>query len=178
VASGAIALSFRARQLVLTAGGLGLAAWLTLAYVKVGAEVSDRYWGTDDRFARYRESYRGPAALVLVAFRTPWLPRAERTFPWTAVPIPGWTNDVRSGAALAQNDPLLQGPLVFGKYHPALVEPVRQRFPGRQLLVYFMGDGPGDDLVMRAEDVVINGAPAPPAENFGGFVFDPIRRPR
>ena len=176
LASGVVALIFRGRRIVLLCGGLAVAAWLVFAFARVGAEVSDRYWGTDDRFARYRERYQGEPAVVLVAFRTPGLTGPATYLPWTGVNVGRWTNGIRIEGALAQNSPRLDGPLVFGKYHPALVEPVRKSFPGRRLLVYFMGDDPKDDVVARAEDITFRGRPTLPypPDNFDGFVFDPF----
>ena len=176
LAGGAAALAFRGSRLVLLGGGLALAGWQAHAFSRVSAEVSDRYWGTDNRFARYRESYQGEPAVVLVAFRTPGLTGPATNLPWTGVNVGRWTNGIRIEGALAQNGPFFDGPLVFGKYHPALVEPVRKAFPGRRLLVYFMGDDPKEDRVVRAEDISFRNAAAPPTppDNFDGFVFDPF----
>jgi hypothetical protein len=136
--------------------------------LRAKSEVTGRYWGTDDRFHRFAESYHGPDALVLVAFRT-----ASVTNPpyfWTGPPIGFWTNGVRILGAQSANAPLLDGPLVFARYHPALLDSLRESFPSRRMVVYLAADDPEEDAVLSLDEFRrLSGGHVitkPPADNF------------
>ena|GEM_PF-3029592 len=134
-------------------------------------EISDQYWGTDDRFVRYAQSYDGADAVVMVAFRTQGRLLKDEVS-WTAVDVIAWTNGVRIVGAQAANSPFLDGRIVYARFHPALVPLIREQFPDRRILLYIAGDDPQHDEVLPMEHVKL---PLEhwdmPEINFDGFVI-------
>jgi 4-amino-4-deoxy-L-arabinose transferase-like glycosyltransferase len=138
-------------------------------------EVSRLYWGTDDRFARLAAEWSKPPALVVVAFThgSPVGRYRYTSFLHEVV----WAQNIRALGALGVNSPDLDGPVVFARYHPALMAEIRARFPDRQLWFYLVGTG-GDDLLVPYES---SGLPAleagaeRPKDNFDGFTILPVR---
>jgi hypothetical protein len=134
-------------------------------------EISGNYWGTDARFARLRDAYRGPPAVVLLVFRSAHGESASNDL--TGTGVARWPNFIRVLSAQAANAPLLDGPLVFGRYHPALVDEVRRSFPGRALFVYVMADDPREDALLPLERFRLNAKldSVTPKPNFSGLVL-------
>lgn len=172
-ASGVVALR-RVRGRLSTAAALvGLLLWSGLALRRAGAEVGHRYWGVDRRFAAFVEQWRGPPALVLVAFRTRTWAVPPDSLAWTGYEVlGGFPNGTRIGGAFAQNTPGLDGPVVFAKFHDSLVPDLRAAFPGRVVLFYAMGDEPADDLVFPLERVRLRGVRETPEPNFDSVVLE------
>jgi 4-amino-4-deoxy-L-arabinose transferase-like glycosyltransferase len=154
--------------------GVVLVAWFgwnAFAMAQSWRELGDEYWGTDARFRRVVDSWKGAPALVMVAFSPDPAP-IDPPFWTTRLLRPGrWYDNQRAGAALAQNAPLLDGPVVFAKFHPALVNELAQRFPGRALWLYVeTPDASRDRLVPYAgAEVPVGDAGAPPPDNFDGY---------
>jgi hypothetical protein len=155
-----------------------VAAWLGLgAAATWGAsrEVARGYWGTDDRFARAAASWLKEPILVMVAFRGEAAPPQPSYF-WTSfLRQPVWKNSVRALGALAMDGPLLDRRVLFAKYHPALVDPLRARFPERTLWLWIVEDDRADTIVPYDGSPFAAGArelPAP-ADDFDGFRFPP-----
>jgi hypothetical protein len=107
----------------------------------------------------------------MVAF-TP-APAPIRPLFWTTRLLgPGdWLKSQRVGGALAQNAPLLDGPVVFAKFHPGLVDDLRARFPDRELWMYLEAPRAEDDVLSRYDGRALRlpPSPSPPAENFDGY---------
>jgi 4-amino-4-deoxy-L-arabinose transferase-like glycosyltransferase len=147
----------------------GITGWLA------AREVSRFYWGTDDRFARLAAAWSKPPALILVAF-APGAPIGRYRYTSFLHRVT-WAENIRSLGALGGNSPTLEGPVVFARYHPALMSGIRARFPDRQLWLYLMGTG-GQDLLVPYES---SGLPAleagsvQPKDNFDGFTLLPAR---
>jgi hypothetical protein len=155
--------------------GLGAALVNIAVAVRVRAEISSRYWGTDERFIELRDHYRGPAALVLIAFGDYQSTSVPNKL--TGTGVWHWPNGIRILSAQAANTPLLDGRLVFGRYHPALVAEAQREFPGRKVFVYLMSEEPRDDSLIPLERFQLSlhsDAPAPP-ENFSGVVLRTTR---
>jgi hypothetical protein len=154
---------------------LAMVAWLgwnAMALVKSGQELSGVYWATDARFQRLLDSWNRPASLVMVAFTHE--PAPIRPLFWTTRQIRegNWMRDLRAGAALSANAPLLDGPVVFAKFHPALVGELRERFPGRQLWIYVDTPRAADDYLVRYDPARPELDPAgklPPKDNFEAY---------
>jgi hypothetical protein len=172
-ALGLLELAARSRARARLAWGMGIAAAVVsiIAGARAHAEVSNGYWGTDARFLQLRDHYHGPDAVVLVAFREESAAGVPNNL--TGTGVWRWPNGIRILSAQAANAPLLDGPLVFGRYHPALISAVRRSFPRRKLFVYIMAQNPRDDALMPLERFRLN-TPAnlpPPADNFSGVVL-------
>jgi 4-amino-4-deoxy-L-arabinose transferase-like glycosyltransferase len=149
--------------------GNGVTGWLA------GREVSRSYWGTDDRFARLAASWDKPPALILVAFSlgTPIGHYRYTSFLSNVT----WAENIRSLGALGVNSPGLDGPVVFARYHPALMPEIRARFPGRQLWLYLTGIR-GQDLLVPYESSgmpLLEAGAVRPKDNFNGFTILPTR---
>ena len=153
-------------------------AFALLAVVAAARELSGDYWGTDDRFERGARAWSHGRAIALVAFTHDRLPHLA-SYRWTSfLRDAAWRNSVRANAAVGVDAPDLAGDaVVFAKYHPALVDDLRARFPDRALWLWIVeGDEAGGDLV-----VPLDGSPlaswhrdAPrPRDNFDAFVFPP-----
>jgi hypothetical protein len=151
--------------------------WLGANGVALGAalgELSDRYWGVD---ARFESADRFPPgnSLVMVAFKTDGV--AMHHLRWTGFTSPDsksrWRNSVRALSALTLNAPSDDGPLVFAKYHPAMVDDLRARFPNHVLYIYILGDRPEADQLAPYEGSVvskIDRVTVWPRDNFDGYV--------
>lgn len=157
--------------------GIVLAAWLgynAYALHRSYRELDATYWGTDARFARLEQTWSREPALVMIAFdrsgvRTP--------LKWTSPLVKGdrWLNGVRALSALGVNDPTFDGPVVFAKFHPALVAPLQARFPSRTLWLYEMSaDAARDRLMPFDPSTVFDELVAPPPDNFDGFVLESV----
>lgn len=173
VVAGAGFVLFRGKRALLRVAVVATVALYGLASYHVWRETHRSYWGTDERFIEYAERYQGPPAVVLVAFSTKGT-RARR-LSWTGMPVPEWVNGIRILSAQAANTPFLDGPLVFGRFHPALVQPVREQFPGRKVLVYVLTARAETDVVLPVEELRLK----PPREgwewpavNFEDFILD------
>ena len=149
-------------------------AWNVGGYAVAARELTSwPFWGTDDRFAELASHWREPGpALVLVQFgqddvKSPALHAMGAQGPGT------WLLGVRALGALGENSPTNDGPVVFAKYHPALVP----QFAGtrRRWLYTAWADRSKDTLVP------LDGAPSslpPPPPNFDGFrVGPPLEAP-
>ncbi|WP_394822861.1 hypothetical protein [Pendulispora albinea] len=153
-------------------------AWNAVVMVVAVREIRGSYWGTDDRFAHLVASWterKEPDALVMVAFRHAENP-ARATYRLTSfLRDAEFKNGIRALGALAQNRADLGGPIVFAKYHPALVPELRARFPKRALWLYIVEDdprGPRADTLQRVDAAAVSDAPErerPPKENFDAF---------
>lgn len=153
------------------------ALWLGANGVALAAafgEMSDRYWGVDARFES-GERFPTGKTLVMVAFKTDGV--LMHHLRWTGFTSPDpksrWHNSVRALSALTLNAPSDDGALVFAKYHPAMVEELRARFPTHALYIYILADQPEADQL-----AVYDGSPASeidlvtvwPRDNFDGYV--------
>jgi 4-amino-4-deoxy-L-arabinose transferase-like glycosyltransferase len=150
--------------LLLTNGVMG---WLA------AREVSHLYWGTDDRFARLAAAWSKPPALILVAF-APGAPIGNYRLT-TFMRGVTWAQNIRSLGALGVNSPNLDGPVIFARYHPALMPEIRARFPDRQLWLSLMGLG-GHDLLVPYESsglTALEAGAVRPKDNFDGFTILP-----
>ena len=151
--------------------------WLAANGVALGAalgELSDRYWGVDARFAS-ADRFPPGNSLVMVAFKTDGVPMHHLR--WTGFTSPDpksrWRNSVRALSALMLNAPSDDGPLVFAKYHPAMVDELRARFPNHALYIYLLGDRPeADQLALYVDSPVseIDRVTVWPRDNFDGYV--------
>ncbi|MES1242901.1 MAG: hypothetical protein ABUT39_14900 [Acidobacteriota bacterium] len=147
----------------------GVTGWLAVH------EVSQLYWGTDDRFARLAEDWNRPPALVLVAF-APGTPIGDYRLT-TFMRGVRWSQNIRALGALAVNGPELDGPVVFARYHPALMAEFRARFPDRQLWLYLLSAG-GQDLLVPYDSsglAFLEAEAVRPEGNFDGFTLQPAR---
>lgn len=133
-------------------------------------EVSQFYWGTDDRFVRLAEDWDQPPAVVLVAF-SPGAPIGRYRF--TSFLKLTWAQNIRALGALGVNSPELDGPVVFARYHPGLMRDIRSRFPDRQLWIYLMGLT-GRDLLVPYESsglTFLEAGAEWPKDNFDGYTI-------
>jgi 4-amino-4-deoxy-L-arabinose transferase-like glycosyltransferase len=163
----AVALADLQPRAIVLAAAIGV-SYDAYAVVRAGRELSDSYWGTDDRFAKLAAGWSSRPALVLVAFRRP---RAlPIRYEWTSKLRGEWVPSRRILGALHPNDPHLSGPVVFARFHPGLVRPLRARFPDRETWLYVVEDDPhaADSLVRYGETP----DEPPPKENFGAHVFE------
>lgn len=150
-----------------------VAVWLSLSAFSFARSVAELpgYWSTDTRFADLARDWHRERALVMVAFSPE--PAAIRPLWWTThlVKEGVWWNGQRAGAALAENAADLDGPVVFARFHPALVPALRAGFPGRAMWLYVMHADARDDRVAPYEASSALGADeAAPADNFDGWV--------
>jgi hypothetical protein len=171
-----VALS-RLRLLALVAA-TGWAAWNGYALVGSEREIAGDYFGTDDRFARVAASWdakkNGPA-LVMVAFTHDGYPKRP-TYRWTLdLKDVYFMNSVRALSAVGLDSPRLDGPIVFAKYHPALVPELRERFKDRRFFLYTVkdGEGGGDTLLPFDESTLTPAERAAPypRDNFDGYIL-------
>jgi 4-amino-4-deoxy-L-arabinose transferase-like glycosyltransferase len=146
----------------------GAMGWLA------ASEVSRLYWGTDDRFARLAAAWNKPPAMVLVAF-SPGPPPTGHYHYTTFLNGLKWPRNIRALGALGVNSPDLDGPVVFARYHPALMPEIRARFPERQLWLYVMGSGAADRLVPYNSSGLssLEAGAVRPKDNFDGFTIPP-----
>jgi hypothetical protein len=158
-------------------------AWNALAFTHVVREIDAPTWGyfgVDGRFAKlHREWTRGPA-LVMVVFGPDDVHNPE--LGWTSVVPAGstWMLDIRAMAALAENaTTVADGEIVFAKFHPALVDELVARYPGRALYLYVANaDASKDTLAPYDPAPFTGGRPHPrPADNFEGFRTAPPLEP-
>lgn len=153
-------------------------AWNGYALKNAYAELPG-YWGVDDRFARVRKTWDHEPALVMVAFDDAQIRVAPLR--WTSTLIRGglWLNSIRSLGALAENTPNLDGPIVFVKFHPGLVDRLRERFPGRQAWLYVAHADAKDDTIAPYEPALLpyDEPRLFPADNFDGFKTNGEPRP-
>lgn len=168
---------------LLTAALVSIALWNGFAWTAIAREVRAPdwgYWGTDDRFRELRERWSHGRAVVMVAFDGDDIHNPPLA--WTSK-IPGggmWMLNIRSEAALAENEPWPDdGPLVFAKFHPALVPELTRRFPGRGLYLYEVHRRRVDDVIAPFDPAAFPpkayGIPAP---NFDGFRVAPPTLPQ
>lgn len=174
-----------ARRILLIAGVVCALGWNVFAMRSAARETRDPrwgYWGTDDRYAALARDWdRGPA-LIMVAFGADDLENPE--LGWTAI-VPGgsmWMLSIRAEAALAQNAPwVTREQVVFAKFHPALVDELRARFPERALWLYTDHADRGQDTLVPYDDTPwsTDGLRpyAKPVDNFDGFRVAPPRVP-
>lgn len=157
----------------------GLIAWLALGlpgFVIGVTEVSDHYWGLDDRFVSVKEHWNHGTAVVLVAFETKGLHMHYlRATGFTSdSPNSFWHDSVRVLSALTLNsiDPE-HDELVFAKYHPALMSELHDRYPNRAFYMYLYADSSENDVVEPYDPNKYADPDAPkPKDNFDGFVID------
>lgn len=142
----------------------GVMTWLA------AREVSDFYWGTDDRFARLAAEWDQPPAVVMVAF-SPGAPIGR--YRYTSFLKLTWAQNIRALGALGVNSPELEGPVIFARYHPGLMPEIRSRFPDRQIWIYLMGLT-GRDLLVPYESsglTYLEVGAEWPKDNFDGFTI-------
>lgn len=158
-------------------------AWIALTIPGFAyglSEISDHYWGTDDRFARAAENWNKGSAVVMVAFRTPGLPMHHlRVTGFTSKsPNSIWHNSVRvlsalvlDGVALDEKSVALDDELTFVKFHPALVPELRAKYPNRAFYMYLMADLPQNDVVEPYGPKWSDLNAPMPADNFDGTIL-------
>ena len=151
---------------------VGYAAFVLL---HVSDEVSGMFWGTDSRFAAWRAG-RSKPALVFVAFDTrsaTFTGPQAKLFWTTQLTRKGfWAPNLLAASAIATNEP--DGPVVFAKYHPALVSLVQSRFPDREPLLWIATpDGVQDRVVPLAEAPEDPRPVDLPVPNFDGYLIGP-----
>ncbi len=159
-------------------------AWNAFAYRRTWTEIKDPvwgYWAVDDRYARLVDTWKGGRALVMVAFGPDDLYNPK--LGWTAIVPDGamWMLNIRALAALAENPVDLRdaGDVVFAKFHPALVDELRRRFPDRTLWLYTdHGRREKDTLVPYDPAPFASRADEPPPDNFDGFRVAPPLLPQ
>jgi hypothetical protein len=146
-------------------------------------EVADEYWGTDNRFDVLASSWHREPALVMVAFHDDGIPMRRLT--WTGFAgrkgkPPRWLNSVRALAALGVNDPTLTQPLVYSKYHPALVAELKARFPSRALYIYIASADRKQDRLVKYEGSTfeeIDQVGVMPKDNFDAYTVPAYGNP-
>lgn len=110
------------------------------AVVRASArEISDNYWGVDSRFATLKKNWTKGPAVVMIAFDRTELPDPEAPkFFWTTEILSHgfWMPDACANSALSLNDPVLGDEVVFVRFHPALLDAIRERLPNRELYLY------------------------------------------
>jgi hypothetical protein len=171
----------RGKGAVRSARKLGVGAALVvcavsvLMLVRAGNEIGRDYWGTDARFAKLRHSPPVKQAVVMVAFEEPVHPD-HRGYPLTSYfKTTYWMNGIRVVSALGENAPTLDSDIVFAKYHPALVQGIRDSFPGRTLHLMVVRDGAPDRLEPYDTSTLrtVGQDLGPPRDNWDAFVFPP-----
>jgi hypothetical protein len=171
----------RRRAVALALGGVWLVA-SGLALALSVAEVGAGYWGTDDRFERLASSWHRAPALVMVAFQEDGAPM--RRLHWTGFTAPNdkdgsaprWLNSVRALGALGVNDPELAQPVVFSKYHPALVAELKERFPSRAIYIYITSRDRRLDRLITYDGSTfeeIDRVGVRPKDNFDAYTLPP-----
>ncbi len=171
VASLGLASLGRARLFVVTSLWFG---WNALAMARGTSELTGIYWATDSRFVPLAEKWDKPKALVMLAFSKEPLP--IRSLWWTTRLVhagSSWLDGQRAGGALALNTPMLDGPIVFAKFHPALVDELHQQFPDRRLWLYVEAPRAEDDKLVPYDPDAL-GIPfadrlVRPPDNFDGY---------
>jgi hypothetical protein len=163
----------RWRVIALAAATVWL-AWNGYAMRASGREIANDYFGTDDRFARLAARWdRAEPAVVMIAFTHDGYP-SRPTYRWTLdLKDVYFMNSVRALSALWLDSPRLDGPLVFAKYHPAIVPELRARFPNRRFFLYVVRDDAGGDELRPYDDTLAATAPALPypKDNFDGYIL-------
>ena len=155
----------------------GTLAWFALSlpgFVVGLQEISDHYWGLDDRFQHVADKWNKGTAVVMVAFKTDGLPmHILRVTGFTSKsPHSVWHNSVRAlGALSIDGTRLEQDEIIFAKYHPALVSELREKYPNRAFYMYLEADSSENDVIepYRANKWSDTSAPLP-KDNFDGFV--------
>jgi hypothetical protein len=153
--------------------------WCATSFIAFGAafnELRDGYWGNDGRFADLRRRWAGQPALVMVAFADDGVP--VHRLKWTGFTsreaVPRWINSIRTLSALAENTPNVDGPIVFAKYHPALVSALGSRFADRAMYVYVVARDRTKDVLLPFEPSSriseVDRIGALPRDNFDGYV--------
>lgn len=149
-------------------------AWNAFAMARGTRELTGIYWATDSRFLPLAEKWDKPKALVMLAFSKDPLP--IRSLWWTTRLVhegSSWLESQRAGGALALNSPALDGPVVFAKFHPALVDELHERFPDRRLWLYVEASRVEDDKLVPYDPDGLGIPPADrrvrPADNFDGY---------
>ncbi len=173
---GALALS-RLDRFLKHATRYGVIAWLGLSvpgFVMGLNEVSDHYWGLDDRFVHVAQNWNHGTAVVLVAFKNKGLPMHYlRVTGFTShSPNSVWHNSVRVLSALTLDSPSPEhDELVFAKFHPALVSELREKYPNRAFYMYLVADSPANDVLepYSANQWADPDAPKP-KDNFDGYL--------
>lgn len=151
--------------------------WNAFAIVESARELSHRYWGTDDRYETMARDWKAGDAVVMIAFAPEW----SRSSPlhWTAVIPTGsaWALTMRADAALAVDEPNLEGKVVFVRFHPGIVDQLKAEFPGRSFYVAIDHPEPQDEELIRYEDwdPVAEHDLEAPNDNFEGFMLTPPR---
>jgi hypothetical protein len=141
-------------------------------------ELGDGYWGTDARFEALATSWHHEPALVMVAFDDDGV--LMRRLHWSGFTAPKdkdgreprWLNSVRALAALGVNDPDLAQPVVFSKYHPALVADLKARFPTRAIYIYIANAERKRDRLSKYEGSTfeeLDRVGALPKDNFDAY---------
>jgi hypothetical protein len=132
------------------------------------------WWGTDDRFSALRARWSQGPAVVMVAFGRDDV-RSPSLVATGAASEGSWLLGIRALAALGENEPAVdRGGVVFAKFHPALVDELSARFPGRSLWVYTAwADRAKDTLEPWRESQWSGHTYRPPADNFDGFRVGP-----
>ena len=174
-----VALGISLRDRRVTAGLLAAAlAWNAFAFRRASKEIADPvwgYWAVDARFRELKQGWDKGRALVMVAFGPDDLYNPK--LGWTAIVPDGamWMLNIRALAALAEN-PLVvdDAEVVFAKFHPALVDELRARFPDRALYLY-VANGKRDEDTVEPFDPTRFPAERyrEPAPNFDGFRVAP-----
>jgi hypothetical protein len=141
------------------------------------------FWGTDERFAALRGRWRERPALVMVLFGQDDVRNPPLVATGSAAGDGTWLLSVRALAALAQNGPRLDPaePVLFAKFHPALVGELAARFPDRELWTYTAWADRRRDVLERwraadAGPALTAALPRPP-DNFDGFRVGPPLSP-
>lgn len=147
--------------------------WNAFFTVRSAQEVAQGYWGIDARFAKLAAAWKKPPALVLVAFG-PGDVRSHHDYT-TFLEDVVWLKNIRALAALGANTPDLAGPVVFARYHPALMRELRARFPDRRLELYVVGSGVPDRLVPYETSglPLLEDSARAPVDNFDAYVVPP-----
>ncbi len=156
--------------------------WNAFAYVRVAREIADPvwgYWAIDDRFAKLRREWKDAPALVMVAFGRDDLYNPKMG--WTAIVPDGamWMLNIRALAALAENPVGIEGSIedarvVFAKFHPALVDDLKARFPNRKLFLYVANGIRGKDTLEAFDPALFpSDTFHEPPQNFDGFRVGP-----
>ena len=155
-------------------------AWHGFAFQRSMRELTDRewgYWGIDDRFAKAKKEWSKGPAVIMVAFGGDDVHNPEVVYT-SKLPTGGmWMINIRALAPLAQNEAIVDdGPLVFTKFHPALVGDIQARFPDRSLWLYVANGDRALDRLEPWSEAAIRFAGTEyrrPADNFDGFRVEP-----
>jgi hypothetical protein len=139
------------------------------------SELEGGYWGADGRFAALKARWKGAPALVMVAFAAdvPETPRGERLF-WTTQLVGSgfWAPSVTANSAVGLNGPRVDDDVVvYARFHPALVQALRERFPDRKLWLYVASEHPAGDRIEPWDERLLpdTSLSEKPPDNFDGF---------